>query len=124
MLTTSIAVLLISFCKNNVNSNYRLHPALNHTPFLDRFQQIFAITQLNRRVSLFDSFVYLPLLHMLVEERAGERRFDLACPSPFPSPRSAGRGDVILRRQKNLPESEMRPHQTPSEKAANQKAPC
>jgi hypothetical protein len=35
----------------------------------------------------------------------GERRF----PSPCPSPRCAGRGDVILRCQKNMPKSEMRP---------------
>jgi|HubBroStandDraft_5_1064220.scaffolds.fasta_scaffold600979_2 hypothetical protein len=62
-----------------------------------------------RRTSLFGSFVYLPLLHTLVEERAGERRLDLACPSPCPSPRSAGRGDVIQRFQRSEPESEMRP---------------
>jgi hypothetical protein len=30
------------------------------------------------RISLFEQLAYLPLLHMLVEERAGERRF----PSP------------------------------------------
>jgi hypothetical protein len=71
-----------------------------------------------RRISLFGSFVYLPLLHTLVEERAaphavrpiccsvlGERRLDPACPSP----RSARRGDVIQRFQRSVPESEMHP---------------
>jgi hypothetical protein len=75
-----------------------------------------------RRISLFGSFVYLPLLHTLVEERAapqavhpiccsvlGEGRLDPACPSPCPSPRSAGRGDVIQRFQGGVAESEMRP---------------
>jgi hypothetical protein len=44
------------------------------------------------RISVFARLGYLPLLHILVEERAGERRlttFLAAChgfPSPFPSP--------------------------------------
>ena len=37
----------------------------------------------------------------------------MQCPSPFPSPRSAGRGDVIQRFQRNLPKSEMRTERMP-----------
>ena len=75
---------------------------------------------MNVRISLFDNLVYLPLLHTIVEERAGVRRFPsrirfmvgglfMESPSPYPSPRIAGRGDVVPRFQMNLPESEMRP---------------
>jgi hypothetical protein len=39
-------------------------------------QILLSCLNLDGRISLFDSFVYLPLLHTLVEERAGVRRFD------------------------------------------------
>jgi hypothetical protein len=39
---------------------------------------------------------FLPLLHRLVEERAGERRLVKRNPSPYPSPRYAGRGDGLF----------------------------
>src|SRR5580693_199172 len=52
---------------------------------------------------LLDDFALLPLLHILVEERAGERRLDQAHPSPCPSPRvAAGRGEVIGRDLRNV----------------------
>jgi hypothetical protein len=44
----------------------------------------------------FEQVAYLPLLHKLVEERAGKRRF----PSPYPSPRwrgARGRKCVVFR---------------------------
>jgi hypothetical protein len=48
------------------------------------------------RISFFDQVAYLPLLHTLVEERAGERRF----PTPWPSPRwcvARGSKSMIVR---------------------------
>jgi hypothetical protein len=42
-----------------------------------------------------DGFGLLPLFHTLVEERGGERRFDDGSPSPYPSSRAAGRGNVF-----------------------------
>jgi hypothetical protein len=59
---------------------------------------------------VLDDFARLPLLHILVEERVGERRLDQAHPSPYPSPRvAAGRGDVIGPAQRNVQKNEMRP---------------
>jgi hypothetical protein len=41
-------------------------------------QQLITTAPPNGRISLFEHRAYLPLLHVLVEERAGQRRF----PSP------------------------------------------
>jgi hypothetical protein len=61
------------------------------------------------RITLFDNFVYLPLLHTLVEERAGVRRFARTVPlSPSLSPLGGAR-EHYPTFQKNLPESEMCP---------------
>jgi hypothetical protein len=47
------------------------------------------------RVRIFlGGFAFLPLLHVLVEEGVGVRRRSWRNPSPFPSPRYAGRGHV------------------------------
>jgi len=54
-------------------------------------------------------FGYLPLLHTLVEERAGERRSFFDSPLPFPLPACAGRGDENPALSAFLQETEMRP---------------
>jgi hypothetical protein len=70
------------------------------------------------RISIFARLGYLPLLHILVEERAGERRFttfQVACHvlrgSPLPA--SAGRRDANRMLARQLPKIEMRPRGGP-----------
>jgi hypothetical protein len=57
----------------------------------------------------FADFGYLPLLHTLVEERAGERRLLFDAPLPFPLPACARRGDESPALSLFSQEFEMRP---------------
>jgi hypothetical protein len=61
------------------------HIATRSWPIMTNYDQKLKSIRANLRggrIPLFDQLAYLPLLHMLVEERVGERR--------FPSPRRRG----------------------------------